>query len=134
MPKTQELAEAVLTLAKKSWIEVSQETADLTESEYLSLDYLAHNPHATVGDVHKQIKVLPAQMSRIVRNLESEGLVKCEINPDDKRKINLLITPAGRRSYQKFHDAKLKPLLVALDRLTSDERTQFMNLANKMMG
>ena len=69
MLETRRLAEAILTLSKRSWIEASRETAELKESEFLALDYLSETGTATVGEVQKRIKVLPAQMSRLARRL-----------------------------------------------------------------
>jgi DNA-binding MarR family transcriptional regulator len=132
VPETRRLAEAILTLSKRSWIETSRETAELTESEFLALDYLAETGTATVGNVQKHIKVLPAQMSRLVRRLQEADLVSSAINRQDRRKIDVSITRAGRAAHARYHDAKLAPILAALERLTKTERSQFMTLLEKM--
>ncbi len=134
MHETRRLAEAILTLSKRSWIETSRETAELTESEFLALDYLADTGTSTVGEVQKHIKVLPAQMSRLVRRLQEVDLVSSEINRQDRRKIDVTITQAGRASHARYRDAKLAPILAALERLTKTERSQFMMLVEKMSG
>jgi DNA-binding MarR family transcriptional regulator len=134
MLETRRLAEAILTLSKRSWIETSRETAELTESEFLALDYLADTGTATVGEVQKHIKVLPAQMSRLVRRLQEADLVSSEINRQDRRKIDVTITQAGRASHARYRDAKLAPIIAALERLTKMERSQFMMLVERMSG
>ncbi len=60
---------------------------DLTEAEFLTLDFLCKENSLTVGELQKRIRVLPAQMSRVIRSLESKSdkpLIKCRINPQDK--------------------------------------------------
>jgi DNA-binding MarR family transcriptional regulator len=73
-------------------------------------------------------------MSRIVRSLEDSRFVTCDINPQDKRKIDVTITDSGRLSYEKFRKSKLQSILDALERLTEEERMQFMELLRKMTG
>ena len=58
---------------------------DLAETEFLTLDLLVREEPLTIGSVQKQIGVVPAQMSRIVRALEEQGgkgYVRCQINVD----------------------------------------------------
>ena len=132
MPKTTQLAEAILTLSKQSWIEASRNTAEVTESEFLALDYLAAAGTATVGETQGQIKVVAAQMSRLLRRLESAGFVTADINREDRRKVDITITEAGRAVHARYRTAKLSPIIAALERLTVEERSQFMALVHKM--
>src|SRR4051794_7181767 len=70
----------------------SGDAAELSESQFLTLDTLARAPASlTVGEIQRAIGVLPAQMSRIIRSLEStfaKPMIKCELNRSDKRKID----------------------------------------------
>lgn len=132
MIATTRLAESIFRLSKLSWRDVAKQTAELTESAFLALDHLAETEVASVGEITKQIKVLPAQMSRILRSLESKGLVACDINPGDKRKVDVTITKTGKRVHSSYRKAKLIPIINALDRLSEAERSQFMALVQKM--
>ena len=132
MPKVRELAEAILEMSKRTWIETSKQTAELTESEFLVLDHLADSRTATVGEIGHHVRVLPAQMSRILRRLETAGLISSDINPDDRRKINITATQQGIQGHARYRDAKLAPITTALERLTEGERSQFMALVRTM--
>ena len=134
MPQTTALAEQILALSKLSWIDVSKDTADLSETEFLALDYLTDAGTAHVGQIQQHVGVLPAQMSRMVRRLESAGFVRSAINPQDRRKVDVAITDSGRQVHGKYRRAKLAPVIEALDRLTAAERGQFMALVEKMSG
>ena len=132
MPETAQLAEAILALSKKSWIDASREAAEITESEFLTLDYLSEVGTATVGETQQHIKVVPAQMSRLLRRLQSAGLVTSGINREDRRRVDMTITESGRGVHAKYRKAKLAPIVAALERLSRDERAEFMQLVNKM--
>jgi DNA-binding MarR family transcriptional regulator len=132
MPETIRLAEHLLALSKSTWIEGSRDTADLSETEFLALDHLAEAGTTTVGVIQKHTGVLPAQMSRILRRLEDEGFVSTAMNRTDRRKVDVSLTDSGRRRHARYRQAKLAPLLAALERLTPEERSLFMGLVEKM--
>lgn len=51
----------------------------------------------TMGELGRQAVVSRERVSRIVTELEREGLVERQANPDDKRSSFAAITPEGRR-------------------------------------
>ncbi len=107
----------------------------LTETENLTLDLLSKNDVMTVGEIQKAVGVLPAQMSRIVRALEDKGgtaYIECNINPDDRRMINVSITPAGKKALSNYRKARLSMILKILSVLNHSERDDFMNMLRKM--
>ena len=130
-----EFAEEIHELSKRIWISQSeskaQHEAEVTDTEFLALDLLSKSQPLTVGDIQRQIGVLPAQMSRVIRSLENKGaepLISCEINPEDKRKINVSLTPAGERVYQAYREVKLGTIRAMLGALSLSDRQELMRL------
>src|SRR5436190_10054460 len=70
---------------------------ELKEVEFLTLALLHQHGTMIVGDIQRLLGVLPAQMSRIIRGLESrdQPCIQCQINPQDKRKIDVNLSEAG---------------------------------------
>ena len=132
----QAFADEVFELSKESWIAQSRGKAkshpDLTETEFLTLDMLSRATRShTVGEIQRQIGVLPAQMSRIIRSLENKGgkaLVQCRINAEDKRKIDVQLSPAGREAHRLYREIKLGTIEKSLQALSDQDRTEFMRL------
>src|SRR5207248_7975145 len=56
---------------------------ELKEVEFLTLALLHQHETMIVGDIQRQLGVLPAQMSRIIRSLENRErpYIHCRINP-----------------------------------------------------
>jgi DNA-binding MarR family transcriptional regulator len=107
----------------------------LTETETLTLGLLSKQDEMTVGEIQKRIGVLPAQMSRIVRALEDKGgtpFIACNINPDDRRKINVTITPDGRKAFEQYRAARMESILGILSILDGNEREEFMRILRKI--
>jgi DNA-binding MarR family transcriptional regulator len=85
----------------------------------------------TVGRIQRQIGVLPAQMSRIIRSLEGSfgrPLIACSINPKDKRKIDVTLTEAGRQAYRDFRDVRLAQTVDLLSHVPDRDLADFMRV------
>jgi len=109
---------------------------ELSETEFLALDILAKadRPY-TVGEIQREIGILPAQMSRVIRSLETKGpkpLVSCKINPTDKRKVDVELTEAGREAHQTYRQIKLGSIQQMLETLCERDRNEFMRILRLM--
>ncbi len=131
-------AEEIFELTKMSWIardRMHREKGqiDLTESEFLTLDWLVKSQPKTltVGDIQKRIGKLPAQMSRIIRSLETKSgkpLIRCQINPRDRRRVDVTLTETGRRAHELFRQAMLASTVDMVSHLPASDRTDLMRI------
>jgi DNA-binding MarR family transcriptional regulator len=98
-------------------------SGDLKEVEFLTLAILLHRDSMIVGDIQRLLGVLPAQMSRIIRSLESRDrpLITCRINPHDKRKIDVTLTPVGMKACQEYQSERVRGLTNLLSKLPDDD-------------
>jgi DNA-binding MarR family transcriptional regulator len=113
------------------------EIFDLTETEFLTLDAVANAESQTVGQLRKHVGVLPAQMSRILRSLERRSdkpLIRCAINPADRRRIDVTITEAGRKAYRAFRDARVSLSAETLAQLPPQDVRELMRIIEKFRG
>jgi len=132
------MAEEIFELTKLSWVladrargEAGQE---LSDSEFLTLDLLDKNGTMTVGQIQRELGVLPAQMSRVIRSLErKEGgpLVECTINTEDRRKVDVRLTPAGREAHRAYRSAKLAVTVETLAEISEQDRRQFARILER---
>lgn len=133
------LAMLVFEVTKSTWLHSQREKLkggyDLSESEFLALDALEHVPSLSVGELRRCVGVLPAQMSRILKALEQrydEKLVLCSINPQDKRKINVSITPKGRRAIEAYRRAKIMTSIKAMESLPDRDLANLAVILDKI--
>jgi DNA-binding MarR family transcriptional regulator len=107
------------------------ESRAFSETEFLTLDFLVKHGEQTVGDIQKSVGVLPAQMSRIIRSLEQKGgvpFVECNINPDDRRRVDVSITPEGKKAYDSYRTARVTQTMEVLAGLAPDDRDEFIRI------
>ena len=73
------------------------ETHNLTLTDVRLLDILARSPggSARMGDLAEGLMSLPSRITRQIRRLEAQGLVRREASPDDGRGVLATITDDG---------------------------------------
>ena len=132
------MARDVFELTKMSWM-MSQRIrvegiGELSDQEFLTLDVLQQRGPMIVGDLQRYLGVLPGQMSRIIRAMENRrpALVQCAINPQDRRKVDVTLTDAGRQAVDGYRDTKLQRTRAALAELDPADRTDFMRILDTM--
>lgn len=131
-----EFVDEVFSLSQDFWIAQSRargrHETEITETEFLTLDLLLRSDTTlTVGDIQRHIGVLPAQMSRVIRSLESKGeqpLISCKINQADKRKIDVELTDVGRKAHDEYRRAKLGGIERMLLDLSEQDRKELMRI------
>lgn len=138
MPNTQQtmdkMAEEIFELYRLIAIARSRQPSgaqDLSEGEFLALDVLAKEAPLTIGDVQKRIGVVPAQMSRIVRSLEvnrGKGFLSCEINQQDRRRVDVQLTDEGQQACKDYRTNRLASMRAVLDALVPEDRIDFMRM------
>ncbi|HNQ22808.1 MAG TPA: MarR family transcriptional regulator [Phycisphaerae bacterium] len=128
------MAKEIFDLAKLVYALRSQRAADqneLTETEFLTLDALVREQPLTIGELQHRVGVVPAQMSRIVRALETargKGFLECTINAEDRRRVDVSITPSGMEAYEQYRALRLASTRAILAGLTLDDRRHFMRI------
>lgn len=69
----------------------------------------------SLGELAAAEQVRPPTMTRLVRALEEEGLVRRERDPDDARAVRLEATPRGRAVFDEGRRRRIARLVAELD-------------------
>jgi DNA-binding MarR family transcriptional regulator len=135
--RAEEIAQDLFEVATQvclSTLRGRRRPGELKELEFLTLSILQNHQPLIVGDIQRLLGVLPAQMSRIIRSLEGRDrpLISCHINPQDKRKIDVSMTPAGEKTLGSYQEARVSRLLERLRGLSEEEQEELLRLAHKL--
>jgi DNA-binding MarR family transcriptional regulator len=68
-----------------------------------------------------------------LKNLEANGFVRREIDPDDLRRHRLVVTPSGNQTLRRALKILSEKFDEWLSRLNADERTQLQRLLEKLL-
>jgi DNA-binding MarR family transcriptional regulator len=70
-------------------------TQSLSKLSILSLLMRAEAP-TTIGELARQERLQPQTLTRLVADLEADGLIDRQVDPQDRRQLPIAITDAGR--------------------------------------
>jgi DNA-binding MarR family transcriptional regulator len=109
-------------------------TDGLKEVEFLTLALLHGRGTMIVGDIQRLLGVLPAQMSRIIRALETRDrpMVACHINSQDKRKVDVRMTPAGEKALQDYQSVQIDRITQVLRELPGEMQEELGRVLDKL--
>ena len=109
-------------------------SGDLKDIEFLTLSLLHQREPLIVGDIQRQLGVLPAQMSRIIRSLEDRErpLIACHINTRDKRKVDVQMTAAGDKALKDYQASRVDRIATALRDLPEEIHDDLNRLLDKL--
>lgn len=109
-------------------------SGDLREIEFLALALLQERKTMIVGDMQRQLGVLPAQMSRVIRALEDHpgSFITCRINARDKRKVDVCLTDVGAKALADYQAARVQRIAESLSDLSDNEQDDLVRLLERI--
>lgn len=140
LPELEVIEEAMLAFHRasfkhKTW-EILRERSgvNLDRSGVALLKAIMHCPNATcrMQDIANYLGIEAPSVTRKVQELENEGLVSRNTDPDDKRASLITITKTGRDSVKKLQQARLEQLAIAMHEWPANERAEFARLFKKL--
>ncbi len=76
-------------------VERELEPTGLTHAQWIPLFKVYAHPGITVADLARQCELDAGSMTRLLDRLEAKGLCRRERSTDDRRVVNLVLTPQG---------------------------------------
>ena len=108
---------------------------NLTYPQYLVLLVLWEEGGANVGRLCERLHLDSGTLSPLLKRLESVGYVTRERSTDDERRVEIVLTPAGKRLRAKA--SCIPERLMALSQMSPDElvslRTAVLRLSDTML-
>lgn len=90
----------------------------LTEPQFAVIEGLGHLGAMQMGELSRKLLVTGGNMTVVVDNLERDGLVRRSPNPEDRRSLNVDLTPKGRKLFDRIfpdHAAHMANMFSVLD-------------------
>lgn len=110
---------AVLRLSRRLRQQVA---GGVTSTQVSALATVERLGTPTLGELAASEQVRPPSMTRIVVGLEGAGLVRRQVDDDDRRVARVMLTAEGRRVLQRSRSLRTAFLARRLRRLSDSER------------
>jgi len=118
-PPWQDLREANLLLRSRMGRELGR--FDLTVSDLVVLELCAKGP-ARASDVARALGLTAAGTTDALDRFEARRLVRRRADPDDRRAVQIVLTPAGRRILKRARSAKDATIRYLDEAMSREER------------
>ena len=95
----------------------SQSGPEMSIPSFRTLTYLNHHQGASLSEVAEHMGLTPPSVCKMIDGLVSRGLVQRVTSPDDRRRVELALTPAGQamlRSARAHTQSRLAEMLAGL--------------------
>ena len=100
---------------------------ELSIPQFRALAFLGRNDRATLSDVSGFLGLTLPSASKLIDGVVCAGFANREIDPADRRRIALTLTPAGQKKYQAALKYARDFLSERVGRLSDAERTRLLH-------
>src|SRR3990172_5882015 len=104
----------------------SQRDPELTLPEFRSLAFVNRSAGCSLNEVAEHIGLEPPTASKLVENLVQRGLVNREEDRNDRRRVQLSISPKGKKSMDAAYEHTREFLTERLGHLAENEREEVL--------
>ena len=115
------IEEAIKTYRMYAQKQLKSNQLNITIDQWLVLKCLKENPNATHIELAEKVFKDNASITRIIEILAKANFVEREVNPNDRRKFDLKITPSGDKILKDVYQIVLKNRAKALEDITAEE-------------
>jgi DNA-binding MarR family transcriptional regulator len=106
----------------------------LQPSQISALILIRRNPGIRHGTLAGAIRLKLAHMTKLINALESDGLVERRASRQDRRSVELFLTPAGEGYVDRLAPMVFEHDAARADGLTPDDRRNLVRLLRKSLG
>jgi len=89
----------------------------LTPTQYSVLGLIAVRGPLGLTELTDLEGLNPTMLSRVVRKLDDEGLIRRQPDPADQRAVRVQVTPAGAQVHERIRTHRTQVLYACLERL-----------------
>ena len=109
---------------------------DLSLAFFESLYFIGHSRDGSlrVGDLARALRITVGATSKLVDRIEAAGLIRRELDADDRRASRVALTDAGKRKLadaSKTYEAEMATVLDAT--LSTDEQQHLHDLVTRLL-
>lgn len=113
-------------------VELQLQATDLNLSQWLTLKLMGQNVISCIGDVSREVGLESGASTRLVDQLEINGLIdrrRCEA---DRRVVKITLTQSGRKMLARMHPRIAGFWEERLRIFTADERAALFGLLRRL--
>lgn len=104
----------------------------LNPFQFLAVVFVGGSKQLSIKELKQRLSIPGSSLTFTMDSLEKKGLIKRYRIREDKRQWLLSLTGKGKHLYDKILETEGESVLPALDKLSEDEKTIFLKLAQEI--
>ena len=110
-----------------------KQISDSLRGEQFVLVFVAHSDGNVIpSDISAEMGISTARIAATLNSLESKGLITRRIDVNDRRKILVELTDAGRAKEAEHTNAIMRVMTRMLENLGEKDATEFLRILKKI--
>lgn len=105
---------------------------NLSTSQFAVMEALLHLGPMCQTDISHKLLLSTGNITTVIDNLEKQGLVRRERNPEDRRFITVHLTQSGQTLIREIFPSHVQAITVEMAALTYEEQQQLGALCKKL--
>jgi len=100
---------------------------------FFVLDHIQNTPNCTAQDVSQKMHRDKGQITRIIKELITKGLITKQLNQNDKRSHFIFLTEQGQAYYQTLKNADNEAIALMKASISQEELDTFLRVGQRML-
>ena len=100
----------------------SRRPADLSIPQFRALGFVRRHPGTSLSDVAEHLGLTLSAVSTLIDHLVTRELIERAVNPDNRRRATLTVTPLGQSTLEAAHAHTHARLVKLLAPLSAEDR------------
>lgn len=106
---------------------------DSVHGEQFVLSYISeHDGNVIPSDISQAMGITSARIAAALNSLEKKGLISRRIDPEDRRRILIDLTAAGKEQVNKHHQMIMSYVTRMLEYLGEDDAKEYIRIMKKL--
>ncbi|MFT6897260.1 MAG: DNA-binding MarR family transcriptional regulator [Paraglaciecola sp.] len=104
----------------------------VTPQQSYILESCHENHGTTVSEVAQRLENEMSAISSMLKRMESANLIRREVQPDNRRKTSVYLTPQGAQLRDEIRTAMIEADQILTGRLSVDEKAILLNIVDNL--
>lgn len=104
----------------------------ITHSQWFALTMIDHHKRRSIKDIAEAMEMSPSAATQLVDGLVRVGLVTRQEEPNDRRLVQLELSPKGKKHLTDTKEKRIAEMAEIFDILTDKELEEFVRLHKKI--
>ena len=105
----------------------------ITMADYNCLMEFFDSGSRGMKELSEHLGITPGGVTRVVAGLEEQGLVERRMSPQDRRSIDVFLTPRGKKVIGQIRQASIEMHKDIIDRIEPDARGEVVDSVERLV-